>query len=672
MIFYKALAKLNRALPPEEGKPERIVSDLNNRLQKMTDQTDCIVRLTRKMDNKAEFIVLLKTQALHKMLLHKVLQRVICNLESGIEIQELGIWEITLTELHKHIDEGARNVFYPCKAFEHISKMLPDAKKDFFGEELEITTVDRLFPFSKGMDVRESRSQVKADQSFDEELQRIYHPDHPKNFYGMPVHYKIRATSMETAREILDSLLQALYANRRIVSRRVTTVKIEGEEYDDARDLERYFRLSSGGCIAVELHQETDELEFMSFNMKRNGVKNFASLVKAYAPETLMVFLETSKPTAFSKKLFQQLGGSLDFVELREGLNGTMAKDYFLKLAKDIQMEAYLTEIPAFEEGTYHSVEEIQNQFETYRQKSLKEKVYSAYGTADLQLESSETKGNAYQELQRMIGLNTVKEIVGNIIAVEKMNQLRSKMGAGKNTLSKHMAFFGNPGTAKTTVARLAAEIMRDEGLLENGKFVECGRADLVGQYVGWTAKQVREKFQEAKGGVLFIDEAYSLVEDRHSYGDEAINTIVAEMENLRDEVVVIFAGYPEKMREFLARNEGLQSRITYHVDFPDYTPEELLQILHKHAEDRGFTLTEDAEEKCKKIFEQVYREPDYGNGRFVRNLLEQGILRQASRVSKLGEEKLSGEMLFALTGEDFVQKALVREKKKALIGFTA
>lgn len=669
MIFYKATAILNKPLQPDFSS--NVLTEPNTKLQRITDPLDFMVRMTNKEDNKAEFIVLLKTHTLTKGVLHKALIRIIGYLEKGVQVQSLTMQEISLTELYQHIDEGARKVFYPCKAFDVIKRMLPEVSRDFFGEEITVETVDRLFPFTKGMDVRKCRNQVKADASFDEELRRIYHPDHPKQFYGMPVHYKIRATSMETAHEILDGLLQALYANRRIVSRRVTTVKVDGEEYDDTKNLERYFKLGNGGCVAIELNQGQDEPEFMPFNMRRNGVKNFASLVKAYATETLIVFLETSKPTAFSKKLFQQLGESLEFVELREGLNGTMARDYFRKLAKDAQMESYLTEIPDFEEELYHSVEEIQKRFETCRQNSLKGTIYSAYGTS-ASLVPSAAKGTAYQELQRMIGLNTVKDIISDIVSVEKMNQLRTKMGAGRNTLSKHMVFFGNPGTAKTTVARLAAEIMRDEGLLETGKFVECGRADLVGQYVGWTAKQVREKFQEAKGGVLFIDEAYSLVEDHHSYGDEAINTIVAEMENLRDEVVVIFAGYPQKMREFLARNEGLQSRITYHVDFPDYTPEDLMQILYKHAEDRGFTLTKDAETKCKNIFAQVYQEPDYGNGRFVRNLLEQGILHQASRLGKTGEAVLSREMLFTLTGEDFVQREVVREKKKALIGFTA
>ena len=142
------------------------------------------------------------------------------------------------------------------------------------------------------------------------------------------------------------------------------------------------------------------------------------------------------------------------------------------------------------------------------------------------------------------------------------------------------MVFTGNPGTAKTTVARLFAEIMKDEAILSTGKFVEVGRADLVGQHVGHTAPLVKKKFRDAQGGVLFIDEAYSLCDSyENGFGDEAINTIVQEMENHRDDVIVIFAGYPEPMKQFLDRNPGMQSRIAFQIEFEDYTTEELCAI---------------------------------------------------------------------------------------------
>jgi SpoVK/Ycf46/Vps4 family AAA+-type ATPase len=217
------------------------------------------------------------------------------------------------------------------------------------------------------------------------------------------------------------------------------------------------------------------------------------------------------------------------------------------------------------------------------------------------------------------------------------------------------MVFTGNPGSAKTTVARLVAQILRKEDILDSGNFVECGRADLIAKYVGWTAKNVRAKFREAKGGILFIDEAYSLVDDSHSFADEAINTIVQEMENHREDVIVIFAGYPDKMKDFLNKNEGLRSRIAFHLDFPDYTPDEMVEILKLMSEQRGYKLDKDAIEKCHGIFKLACVDDDFGNGRFVRNLLEQAELTQSHRIaSGVRGNKISRKTLMTLTAEDF------------------
>ena len=216
------------------------------------------------------------------------------------------------------------------------------------------------------------------------------------------------------------------------------------------------------------------------------------------------------------------------------------------------------------------------------------------------------------------------------------------------------MIFTGNPGSAKTTVARLLAQILKKEEVLESGNIVECGRADLIERYVGWTAKNVRSKFREAQGGVLFIDEAYSLVDGSNSFGDEAINTIVQEMENHRDDVIVIFAGYPAKMEEFLQKNEGLRSRIAFHLNFPDYNENELMEILLRMAKEKGFTLDSDTKEKCRSIFANACQNAEFGNGRFARNLLEQAILRQSDRIVKEHRKKLSKKVLNTLKADDF------------------
>ena len=232
-----------------------------------------------------------------------------------------------------------------------------------------------------------------------------------------------------------------------------------------------------------------------------------------------------------------------------------------------------------------------------------------------------------------------------------------------------HMAFTGSPGTAKTTAARLFARIMKENGLLAVGDLIEVGRGDLVGKYVGWTAQIVQQKFRAAKGSVLFIDEAYSLVDDKAGlYGDEAINTIVQEMENHREDVAVIFAGYSDKMVEFLRRNPGLRSRVAFHVPFDDYSADELLAILELMLRRDGMRLDLGVQETLTDHFVQAKKDPDFGNGRYVRNLLEQAKMRQASRLLTLDPDTVVRADLELLLPEDFTLPE--PERKTHKIGF--
>lgn len=234
-----------------------------------------------------------------------------------------------------------------------------------------------------------------------------------------------------------------------------------------------------------------------------------------------------------------------------------------------------------------------------------------------------------------------------------------------------HMVFTGNPGTAKTSVARLFARIMRENGLLSRGRIVECGRGDLVGKYVGWTAQIIQKKFMEARGGVLFIDEAYSLVDDREgSFGDEAINTIVQEMENHRDDVVVIFAGYPDKMEQFLQKNPGLRSRIAFHVPFADYSARNLCDIARLIAKKKGLTLSEDACEKLYHVFDAARSERDFGNGRFARNVVERAKMAQASRLLTMDVEALSSRDVTTISAADITLPDLAHKQPPRTIGF--
>jgi SpoVK/Ycf46/Vps4 family AAA+-type ATPase len=295
-------------------------------------------------------------------------------------------------------------------------------------------------------------------------------------------------------------------------------------------------------------------------------------------------------------------------------------------------------------------------------------------------INSPEIIGNAdpEKELDNMIGLKNIKSMIKKCIASSYMNQIRKNTFEGNNSNSvisnpMHLAFLGNPGTAKTTVARLVARILKKKGVIKKENILEVGRKDLVAQYVGHTAPLVKSVFERAKGGVLFIDEAYSLVEDRSgSFGDEAINTIIAEMENHRDDVIVIFAGYTDRMREFIARNDGLRSRLSYVLEFEDYTNEELYKIFEKIISDYELIATSEAKKFVKTIFDDASTNNDYGNGRFVRKLIENAKLNMDYRLAKLNKEKYTLEELKTLTMEDFkdIENDKILDMKKIHIGF--
>ena len=254
------------------------------------------------------------------------------------------------------------------------------------------------------------------------------------------------------------------------------------------------------------------------------------------------------------------------------------------------------------------------------------------------------------------------------------MQKMMAERKLSLSTPSRHMVFYGSPGTAKTSVARLFAQILKDNGVLSKGELVEVGRKDLVGKYVGWTAKQVEDVFKKAEGSVLFIDEAYSLIDGRDKlYGQEAINTIVQMMENMREDTIVIFAGYEKEMKEFLSQNPGLRSRIPFHVHFDDYSDSELLEILKLIADKNKYSLTPSAEKKAREIFTVCSTHKDFGNGRFVRNLFEKATMKKALRMSLSPSSSISDTELMTLNEEDFVMpEEYTGEKRSGILGFSA
>ena len=266
----------------------------------------------------------------------------------------------------------------------------------------------------------------------------------------------------------------------------------------------------------------------------------------------------------------------------------------------------------------------------------------------------------ALAELDGLVGLVRVKELIRELQAYVEIQQRRREADLAAESLVLHMIFKGNPGTGKTTVARILARILREMGVLSKGHLVEVERADLVGEYIGHTAQKTRGQVQKALGGVLFVDEAYSLARGgEKDFGKEAIDTLVRAMEEHRENLVLILAGYRAEMDWFLLQNPGLRSRFPIHMEFSDYTAGELLAIAEVMLTQRQYRLTEEARARLEAYLREAPERArhDGGNARAVRNLIERAIRRQAVRLVRAGRRP-SREDLVAVTAAD-VEAAL-------------
>ena len=293
---------------------------------------------------------------------------------------------------------------------------------------------------------------------------------------------------------------------------------------------------------------------------------------------------------------------------------------------------------------TNNKTDDIRNVIKKIKSLDILKNCPTKKGTTTIkQLKSNLSKGNvevnaisSYEKLNNLIGLSTIKNDVNNMINLVKMQIKRREQGLKTVPVSLHLVFTGNPGTGKTTIARILADIYRDIGILSKGQLVEVDRAGLVAGYVGQTAIKTQEKINEALGGILFIDEAYTLVKDGQDFGQEAIDTLLKAMEDNRDDFIVIVAGYTDLMQNFINSNPGLKSRFNKYIDFPDYSADELVEIFYSMCNEYQYTLTSNADKILReKLFDMEKNKDDnFANARDVRNLFEKVITNQATRLS--------------------------------------
>lgn len=272
--------------------------------------------------------------------------------------------------------------------------------------------------------------------------------------------------------------------------------------------------------------------------------------------------------------------------------------------------------------------------------------------------EKEQTMEEIFEELNRLVGLQKVKQVLQDLVSFMELKNKTTDMLQVKET-NLHMVFLGNPGTGKTTVARLIAQILYKLTYIQQNKLIEVMSKDLVGEYVGQTGPKTMKVIEKALGGVLFIDEAYTLASSSqgNSYNEEAIATLIQAMENHRENLVVIFAGYTKEMQAFLNANSGIVSRIGYTLEFEDYTPEELVQIFQSMAKKAGLEVTEEAIEEVKQVIMEYKDTKNFGNARFIRNVYEKSLIKHAANT----KGKTSKKRLRTIQKEDISVENLLK-----------
>ncbi len=295
-----------------------------------------------------------------------------------------------------------------------------------------------------------------------------------------------------------------------------------------------------------------------------------------------------------------------------------------------------------------------------------------------IDLANERTESDVDEVLSRLdrelVGLVPIKTRIREIASLLLIDRLRRRFQLGSSRPSLHMSFTGSPGTGKTTVALRMAELLHKLGYLRRNTLVSVTRDDLVGQYIGHTAPKTREVLKRAMGGVLFIDEAYYLyrVENERDYGQETIEMLLQVMENERDDLVVILAGYKDRMDTFFQSNPGMSSRIAHHLDFPNYSAEELLAIGRLMLEEQDYTLAPDAETALAEYLQRRMAQPRFSNARSVRNALERARLRHADRLVSSGAKQLSKEDLMRIEAEDILRSRVFDDDSPTEIPYEA
>lgn len=672
MVFYKIDAVSEEMEEKFELSSRRVQRNFAEELAEKSEsfyrknKGQCFAFVYNLHDNKISFGMVMRENGVEKNYFEKY-EKIL-----PFEITNVKFEEITF-----------RNILSMLRSASHSSYIIDDEP---ILDDFEINDISGYGSIAYGENMidddlsKEDIFKVAHQNLFDgtlkPELNRIYSEKAPKKFKGHPVQYIIKNDSNDLRKEIYRTLLAALYNNNRIQNKRYCFLDFNSDSRVNTASLETHYKINIGGAIVIRY--ETDVECTGEYNSRGNDViSRICEVANKYKTNVLTAICIPTAATKIKEEFLLHFG-STAFIELYEDVVfKEQAQEYLKFKAKQVKIKSDKKLTALSEDSSKgYTATELNRMFDEWHNQKLRSTVYPEYKeaiAAKAKVKNEKPKGSAYERLQALIGLSEAKKVMDQALNFYKAQKIFADRGFTDDHPAMHMIFTGNPGTAKTTVARLFAQIMKENGLLSKGDLYEVGRADIVGQYVGQTAPLVKSAFKKAKGGVLFIDEAYSLVDDRNGlYGDEAINTIVQEMENNREDMVVIFAGYPDKMEGFLDKNPGLRSRIAFHIPFEDYNSKELCDIAKLIASDKGVKLSDNALGKLEKVFESAVLSEDFGNGRYVRNVIEKAKMSQANRLVSMELDKVTDEDITTLYEDDIEEFDVSKINKIKRIGFTA
>ena len=515
-------------------------------------------------------------------------------------------------------------------------------------------------------DAKESRDQ-KMEEWFSK-IDKLYITDESKNLIKKIIEYmrkyneKIEANyisfniqlisnnqeNVETINGIIEQAMAMFNYCLNTDSDAVSMYRVKSDEA-----LEEFYEQKYGLIFITDLKG----YDINDNNFKEKFNHTFTELIKAY--DKTITILGASKKEEMDNFFVNMSDLRSDYFDfIIEGINPDVQDVYneVLEIAsKSVEltddMKVKLLDYIAY---TYPKTE---LSFPEYRKSLCKD---IAFNKEIPTYEREKTLDEIFAELNELVGLQKVKKVLYELVDLMELRQ-KTKDELNIKNVNLHMVFLGNPGTGKTTVARIVAEILYNLKYIKQNKLIEVSSKDLVGEYVGQTAPKTMAVVEKAMGGLLFIDEAYTLASGSGSnsnpYNEEAIATLIQAMENYRDRLVVIFAGYTKEMQAFLNTNSGIVSRVGYTLEFDDYTPDELIAIFNGMMKKAGFTVSNEAIEKLREVIDEYKCTPYFGNARFIRNVYEKTIIKHASNT----KNSTSKESLKAISAEDISTDELLK-----------